>query len=120
MIRNQTLLRFSRRYYNFSALASLYRKIELTPSRNDKTALFASVLPEMNLSEKQEYVKITLGLYQPRQTEDFELMIAESLTLQALLQSFPSHSESQAKQILREVGDYGDVAILMRGSEMPS
>jgi len=40
-----------------------------------------------------DYVKVTLGLFSPRHNDDFDLMIAESLTIQALIRCFAGTNE---------------------------
>lgn len=72
------------------------------------------MMEQMTHKQKVDCVKVTLSLFSPKHDEDYDLMVAESLTAQCLLKCFPAaHSETNLKSLLRQIGDYGDVAVYL-------
>ena len=61
----------------------------------------------------KDYVRVAINLFAPRLEEEFDLQIAENLTLQSLAKCYGKEL-SEVKQKVRKVGDYGDVAVTLR------
>jgi len=78
------MIKFVLRGVKFSHISSAFRQIEHTASRNEKTAVFKRMMLEMSQQEMIDYVKVTLGLFRPRTDQNFDLSIAESITLFSL------------------------------------
>ena len=53
-------------------------------------------------------------MFKPRYEEDFDLMVAKSMTQQCLLKCFPQTTETQLKTSLKQIGDFGDLAVQLR------
>jgi ATP-dependent DNA ligase len=64
----------------------------------------------------KDYVRVSIGLFAPRFDETFEVNIAEQLTATAIAKSF-NVSVDQVKALVRQRGDFGDVAVELRGKD---
>jgi len=62
----------------------------------------------------KDYVRLSIGLFAPRFDENFEVNIAEQLTTLALAKSFGVKTD-QIKDLVRQRGDFGDVAVELKG-----
>ena len=58
-------------------------------------------------------MRVSINLFAPRFVEDFDLQIAENLTLQSLAQCYGVEAH-KVKDMVRKEGDYGDVAVTLR------
>ena len=90
--------------------------------RRDKRQTFgevnrlAQILQPIVVDKDQaikDFVRVAINLFAPRLQEDFDLQIAENLTVQSLAQCF-SCETAKVKELVRKVGDYGDVAVQLR------
>ena len=61
----------------------------------------------------KDFVRVSINLFAPRLEEDFDMRIAESHTLQSLAQCY-GKDVAQVKQMVRKLGDFGDVAVVLR------
>ena len=77
----------------FARVCQTYRAIEQVSSRNEKVSEFTSLLASLNSEQQKHLVKATLCMFKPRYEEDFDLMVAKSLTQQCLLKCFPQTTE---------------------------
>lgn len=118
-------------------IADTFRKIELTQSRNAKQELFLALLNDISSKSRSEavrqrrrgvvastipieldhalkdYVRVSIGLFAPRFDESFEVNIAEQLTTLAIAKS-SDVSADRVKALVRQRGDFGDVAVELR------
>lgn len=72
---------------------------------------------EMSQQEIIDYVKVTLSLFSPRLDQEFDLSIAESITIQSLQRYLELQDSRQIKALLKNIGDFGDVAVVMRSQQ---
>ena len=64
----------------------------------------------------KDYVRVSINLFAPRLEEDFDMSIAESLCLNSLAHCYGKEIP-QVKALVREIGDYGDVAVSLKRDE---
>ena len=76
------------------------------------------MMAELPPADMVDYVKVSIGLFAPRYDEDFNMTIADSITVQAIARCFNS-DPSVVNRMVRETGDYGDVAVKIRSSVGP-
>ena len=59
---------------------------------------------------------MSINLFAPRLVEDFDMQVAESLTVQGLANCY-GRDIADVKKLVRKLGDYGDVAVALRQEE---
>lgn len=73
--------------------------------------LYKDYLRQLTSDEEalRDFVRVSMGLFQPRYNEDFEINIAESMIEQSLSYSFMV-DKLYIKGLLKQTGDHGDAA----------
>ena len=61
----------------------------------------------------KDFVRVSINLFAPRWEEDFDMRVAESITSQSLARCY-GKDVAHVKQLVRKLGDYGDVAVKLR------
>lgn len=77
------LRKFSSRDVKFNELTSVFHNIENISARNAKLEVYKNYLEKFcnDKEAMRDVIRISMGLYQPRYNEEFEINVAESLII---------------------------------------
>lgn len=99
----------------FAELAKRFDEIDKTASRNEMTAMLASLFKEASPNELEKIAYLSVGRLVPLY-EPVEFGMADKSVVQALVRAFDGDSETLTKQ-WKNVGDVGELALGLAGNK---